>query len=827
MSTESITVSLPLGEAVTKDHFGVNFVDAFDRVQHEGNAAGLSDFLEDTQNGTEGLNGMGLTSLRWPGGADIERYALNVDANGAVDLAPKEDITGQEQLNIALLEDFLEFCGDNRVSAKIIIPTEWLTDSQYASPGQVATDITQVEIDAVAAFVAKVMEIAQNTGATIDGFEIGNEYRGVYTAQGYSAVLNALVPAIDDVLGDGADAPDIIAQMSIDTKDGSNVSLDDFATQNINGVLENLDAGVADMIDGLASHFYYQDGQQSTTDTTGEWRHSYDNIDDLVAKFADMAAEWGEDMDLHLSEWGVQHTALSDDARYWGLMQLAPTLEIFSAMMKHGIDGADMWPLLYHTTALANNSGKLRPIGILVDLMNDTLVGKEALDATPEGGSSFDIHGFIGGGEGTVFLSSLSDSQDQVITINLADMYAIGYGTVTVQIIGVDYAQTDGVYTGGHYNEVDLAAWQDPNTLGTLSSETYSDLTEISITLDAYEVAVITYTAYDVVEEVSVQFNDATYGTSSKYLEEAATNDYIIGSDLHNWIKTGAGDDYVIGGDANDTLNLGDGDDKADGGDGADYISGGYGADLIVGGLGGDTLLGGHGDDNILGGNGGDKLHGGNDNDALNGGSGADLLEGDAGNDRLVGEDGNDTLIGGDGEDTLYGGVGDDTLSGGTGNDTLIGNGENDILHGDAGDDVLNGGLGYDNLYGGDSDDRLVGDNASDKLWGEDGDDTLYGGSGNDRLDGGVGNDTLDGGAGNDTFVFSGTFQVDHITDFDDNGNDIIDLSNVASITSWSDLNNAHMTESGSNVIIDAGGGNIIYLDSTTLSDLSASDFIF
>lgn len=66
MSTESITVSLPLGEAVTKDHFGVNFVDAFDHVQHESNTAGLSDFLEDTQNGTEGLNGMGLTSLRWP-----------------------------------------------------------------------------------------------------------------------------------------------------------------------------------------------------------------------------------------------------------------------------------------------------------------------------------------------------------------------------------------------------------------------------------------------------------------------------------------------------------------------------------------------------------------------------------------------------------------------------------------------------------------------------------------------------------------------------------------------------------------------------------------
>jgi hypothetical protein len=35
------------------------------------------------------------------------------------------------------------------------------------------------------------------------------------------------------------------------------------------------------------------------------------------------------------------------------------------------------------------------------------------------------------------------------------------------------------------------------------------------------------------------------------------------------------------------------------------------------------------------------------------------------------------------------------------------------------------------------------------------------------------------------------------------------------------------MTESGSSVIIDAGGGNIIYLDSTALSDLSASNFVF
>lgn len=144
-------------------------------------------------------------------------------------------------------------------------------------------------------------------------------------------------------------------------------------------------------------------------------------------------------------------------------------------------------------------------------------------------------------------------------------------------------------------------------------------------------------------------------------------------------------------------------------------------------------------------------------------------------------------------------------------------------LDGGDGDDHLVGSRSKDKLLGGTGDDLLQGEGRSDKLFGHDGNDTLEGGGGKDKLNGGAGFDTLTGGGGADTFYFSeGT---DHVTDF--GGADKVFLRKTASITKYSDLVNNHMSQSGSDVVIDDGSGNSMVLLDTSLSDLDKGDFIF
>ncbi|MCF2906447.1 DUF4214 domain-containing protein [Octadecabacter sp. CECT 8868] len=88
-------------------------------------------------------------------------------------------------------------------------------------------------------------------------------------------------------------------------------------------------------------------------------------------------------------------------------------------------------------------------------------------------------------------------------------------------------------------------------------------------------------------------------------------------------------------------------------------------------------------------------------------------------------------------------------------------------------------------------------------------------------------NDTLEGGGGNDTFVFSDRFGSDTITDFNKVGSDVIDLSDVSSISDWSDLKSSHLRTLNGDAAIDAGDANFILLNDVNVNDLTADDFLF
>jgi Ca2+-binding RTX toxin-like protein len=250
---------------------------------------------------------------------------------------------------------------------------------------------------------------------------------------------------------------------------------------------------------------------------------------------------------------------------------------------------------------------------------------------------------------------------------------------------------------------------------------------------------------------------------------------------------------------------------------------------------------------------GNDKIYLSDYDDRMSGFGGNDVMFGSGGNDYLSGSDGNDVLLGGSGADYLHGGSGIDRAeytdatagvladlqyagrnTGIAAGDTyvsienLYGSRFDDNLRGDAAANVLWGHNGNDRLYGRGGNDILYGQGGNDILYGQGGNDRLIGNGGNDRLYGQGGNDRLYGGAGGDTFVFQNGFGQDKIEDFNiSRSGERISLGAVSKITSFTDLTNNHLSQSGSNAIIDDGQGNTITLLGVNMGDLAANDFLF
>ncbi|EPX78548.1 calcium-binding protein [Litoreibacter arenae] len=203
------------------------------------------------------------------------------------------------------------------------------------------------------------------------------------------------------------------------------------------------------------------------------------------------------------------------------------------------------------------------------------------------------------------------------------------------------------------------------------------------------------------------------------------------------------------------------------------------------------------------------------------------------GSDSIQGRGGNDTIHGAGGDDFLFGSSGNDVLGGGAGSDTIFGENDNDLLQGGAGNDRLFGGAGADRLEGGIGDDILHGEDGNDLIFGGIGADMLNGGAGDDTLHGqdgvdviraGGGVNVVSGGAGVDQFLFAdGDDGSTTIVDFAD---DLIDLTQVGSISGWQDLVSTHMTQSGANVEI-VFDQTVVSLVHQLLADMTEDMFCF
>ena len=320
-------------------------------------------------------------------------------------------------------------------------------------------------------------------------------------------------------------------------------------------------------------------------------------------------------------------------------------------------------------------------------------------------------------------------------------------------------------------------------------------------------------------------------GSGNDTLTVFNSYDLANASSIETVLLGGEGDFAITGTASAETITGNSGDNTIRGGDGGGEIKGGGGNDFLEGGVDNDILRGETGDDELFGINGINLLNGGGGQDQLFGGLGVDTIGGGLGDDLMYGGTGADKMFGDGGADRMYGDGDDDEMrglndndivNGGRGNDMLFGGDGIDLMGGAQGNDFMYGDDGHDNMYGNGGDDRIEGGEGNDFMEGHDGVDTMRGDAGNDRLNGGLGNDNLTGGSGSDKFIFQNYWGNDIIADFE-NGIDIIDMSQVAGVNSFSDLT---VTFSAGSTFI-AYEGDEIRLFAEPLANIGAEDFIF
>jgi Ca2+-binding RTX toxin-like protein len=169
---------------------------------------------------------------------------------------------------------------------------------------------------------------------------------------------------------------------------------------------------------------------------------------------------------------------------------------------------------------------------------------------------------------------------------------------------------------------------------------------------------------------------------------------------------------------------------------------------------------------------------------------------------------------------TLTGGLGDDTYLVHDFNTKIVeqaGQGIDTVLDWEADGYSLANAPNVENL-------TLMGNNTASAI-GNDLSNIIIGNAGNNVIDGGKGNDVLTGGGGSDTFIITkgAGYGSDIVTDFQAGAGGDVLMFNGTAFKSLADVT-AAMTQVGTDVVLDLGGGQTVTLENTTVASFTAAN---
>lgn len=544
---------------------------------------------------------LGLTFLRYPGGAVAERFFDLSDpdrtsAPGA--RGPLEPLSG-----------FVAYAAAKALPWSLVIP---VNDAAHdVAAGRVGLDEALTELRGFLLRL-KAGEFGPAMPAVV---ELGNEYfsfpgfTGKENAMIYAPVAAAFAAEIRAVFGDTVE----IAAQACHTRGGNDIVTAAFSPG---------------LVDAVIVHAY--------PPTLAE-------IEPQAGLYADLAAAWierGLARTIFLSEWNLASNFRDETGRILtaadqelGMARAAGLLEMAAFFLRAGVSRASVWPVQENTPGdLAGDEGEtaanaprlsersLTLAGEAFRLMSESLVGLR-----PLGELDVDLDGAE---EPDRFASELlvegyGDRQRLVLFVSAYDLEPERLDApVTLSI--------DAPFRGATLTRLlaDGTDPLDPNAEPFVETRDFAGLRRAS------DLPLFFSTPYEVAR---IEFTKPPPST-------------LKGDAEAQRLVAGAGDDVIRG--------LG-GDDRLVGRQGADTLRGGAGEDTLLGGGGADRLFGARDEDRLVGRAGDDTLTGGAGDDVLIGNRGADLLEGRAGADRLIGGAGSDRLIGGAGADVFVFRLGD------------------------------------------------------------------------------------------------------------------------------------------------------------------------
>lgn len=424
----------------------------------------------------EAVDALGVTNLRYPGGALTEFYfdIENPDAQVAYHAVTSE------VSSFIPISQFMSFAEAHGHPVTIVIPTRFMLGDSTDAAGNRMPDIDQF---ALRNFVHDVASGVYGR-AEIAGFEIGNEYwgSGNMNSVEYGRLAAEMAIIIDDELKvvaeeyaidtepmrvlvqmghnygtanlsseyagwSATDAIEDLAELYPEARLGphtirANDTVNWTAVNNELVIMGFDSAESREAIDGVIAHVYSKGSDTSRYFDLNTISRVWMNYEDF------------RDLEIHVTEWNLKTDSGPDRYTDYGLNQANEMLDLVETFAELGIDQAHVWPLFQNSANALSRGFEFSdptPAGEMFSMISRNLVGKSMVDLTPSGDreteletETADIHLFSGDDELVFYFVSTAPAE-ATTSVDISDLMQ-GFDSIEATVLGVAEGDATGSY---------------------------------------------------------------------------------------------------------------------------------------------------------------------------------------------------------------------------------------------------------------------------------------------------------------------------------------------------------------------------------------------